>query len=88
MIGYVYKVAPMYLASIFLCSAIQALVVVGGLWVDKMVISQMVDGTGIIARMFLFYGGYIVLDYVFQQLRSFLMNRFNSIMTMSVRQGR
>lgn len=79
MIGYVYKVAPMYLASIFLCSAIQALVVVGGLWVDKMVISQMVDGTGIIARMFLFYGGYIVLDYVFQQLRSFLMNRFNSL---------
>lgn len=79
MIGYVYKVAPMYLISMFLCSAIQALVAVGGLWADKMVISRLVDGAGIMAGLFLFYGFYIVLDYVFEQVRNLLTNRFNSL---------
>ena len=46
MIGYVYKAAPMYLVSLFLCSAIQALVAVGGLWVDKMVIARRLGGWG------------------------------------------
>ena len=67
MIGYIYKAAPMYLVSLFLCSAIQALVAVGGLWVDKMVIARLVGGRGLAAGLFLFYGFYIALDYVFQQ---------------------
>lgn len=80
MIGYIYKAAPMYLVSLFLCSAIQALVAVGGLWVDKMVIARLVGGRGLAAGLFLFYGFYIALDYVFQQARLFLMNRFNSLL--------
>ena len=80
MIGYVYKAAPMYMVSLFLCSGIQALVAVGGLWVDKMVIARLVGGRGLAAGLFLFYGFYIALDYVFQQARLFLMNRFNSLL--------
>lgn len=79
MIGYIYKVAPMYLISMFLCSIIQALLAVGGLWADKVVISRLMDGRGIVTGLFLFYGFYIVLDYVFEQVRNLMMNRFNSL---------
>lgn len=84
MIGCVYKAAPMYLASTFLCSAIQAFLAVGGLWADRMVISRLMGGAGLAAGLFLFYGFYIALDYAAQQARLFLMNRFNSLLNVDL----
>ncbi len=83
-LSHVYKAVPTYTASIMAYNAIRALVVVGDLWACKLVIGWLtqyqIGATGILfAGIALFYGLYVLLDYLGNQLNILLMNRYSSI---------
>lgn len=83
-LSHVYKAVPTYTAGIMAYNAIRALVVVGDLWACKLVIGWLtqyqIGATGILfAGIALFYGLYVLLDYLGNQLNILLMNRYSSI---------
>ncbi len=83
-LSHVFQAVPGYTAGIMAYNAIRALVVVGDLWVCRAVISWLTrsqpgENGFLFAGVAMFYGLYILLDYLGNQLSIFLMNWYGSI---------
>lgn len=83
-LSHVYKAVPLYAAGIAAYNVIRALVVVGDLWICKWVIgwltrNQMKDNGTLFACVAIFYGLYILLDYIGNQLNLLLLNWYGSV---------
>lgn len=88
-LSHVYKAVPLYTTGIMAYNAIRALAVVGDLWVCRLVIGWLTRGqTGESGILFtsiaLFYGLYILLDYLGNQLNILLMNWYGSVRSIDV----
>lgn len=83
-LSHVYKAVPLYTAGIMAYNVIRALVVVGDLWICKLVIGWLtrnqMGGNGIsFACVAVFYGLYVLLDYIGNQLNLLLLNWYGSV---------
>lgn len=83
-LSHVFKAAPLYTVGVMVYNVIRALVVVGDLWICKLVIGRLTDHTvaeniGGFAVVAAFYGGYILLDYVGNQLNLWIFNWYGVI---------
>ncbi len=83
-LSHVYKAVPLYAAAIMAYNVIRALVVVGDLWICKLVIGWLtrnqMEGNGIFfACVAIFYGLYVLLDYIGNQLNLLLLNWYGSV---------
>lgn len=83
-LSHVYKAVPTYMIGIMTYNVLRALVVVGDLWACKVVIDWLTrsqtGGQGILfAGIAMFYGLYVLLDYLGNQLNILLMNWYGSV---------
>lgn len=83
-LSHVFKAAPLYTVGVMVYNVIRALVVVGDLWICKLVIGRLTNHTvaeniGGFAVVAAFYGGYILLDYVGNQLNLWILNWYGVI---------
>lgn len=83
-LSHVYKAVPLYTAGIMAYNVIRALVVVGDLWICKLVIgwltrNQMGGNGTSFACVAVFYGLYVLLDYIGNQLNLLLLNWYGSV---------
>lgn len=81
---HVFKAVPLYTASVLVYNVIRALVVVGDLWICRLVIGRLTGNTlsediGAFAVIAAFYGGYVLLDYLGNQLNLLLSNWYGVI---------
>lgn len=83
-LSHVYKAVPFYVAGMMAYNVIRAMVVVGGLWVCKVIIEQLTHNhTGehgiFFAGAAIFYGFYVLLDYIGNQLNLLFLNWYGSV---------
>lgn len=76
---HVFRAVPLYTAGVIIYNVIRALVVVGDLWICRLVIGRLTGNTlpeniGSFADVAAFYGGYILLDYLGNQLNLLIVN--------------
>lgn len=88
-LSHVFQAVPLYTVGVMIYNVIRALVVVGDMWICKFVIDRLTDNTvpeniGSFAIIAAFYGGYILLDYVGNQLNLLLFNWLVSIRAIDI----
>lgn len=88
-LSHVFRAVPLYTIGVIVYNMVRALVAVGDLWICKLVIGRLTsntlpEGIGSFAVIAAFYGGYILLDYLGNQLNLLIINWYGSIRGLDV----
>ena len=88
-LSHVFRAVPLYTSGVIVYNIVRALVVVGDLWICRLVIGWLTSNTMLedirsFAVIAAFYGGYILLDYLGNQLNLLIINWYGSIRGLDV----
>lgn len=76
---HVFKAVPMYMIGVLSCSVLQALLVAADLWVTKCIVNALLGEQFSLLGLLLFYGIYIIMEYLVLQIKIILTNYFQSM---------
>ena len=87
-LSHVYRAVPLYTAGIMVYNVVRAFMTAGDLWIGRMVVSRLgacrgEDAAGFIA-VAAFYGIYLVLEYLGNQVNLLLMNWYGSVRSIDI----